>query len=1369
MRRAILTLCLCLLSTLPALARRVQHVRTETGVDWVSAGIGGVESGGGVIQLTGVTGPVRKAFLYWHGVDLKSRDEDSDLDYDNGVIQFNGATIVGTAIGEAPTNCWGEGSSRAFRADVTFRVTGNGPYIVTDLAREPAHSPNGVSLIVLFDDGNPANDKNLAFFEGNDSARPEGYPGEDPGWHARLDPVIYGGGAVFAEFHVADGQVYADGSIQFATVDDAILQPDAVGLWDGTSVPSAGGSRAPNGGLWDIIKLDVSGAFGASRGRIALNVDGMEFTSDCLGLVVLVIETEARPNVAHIEVTQAIQQLQTVEQLEADLEDDGDPPVPLVEGKPTAIRVTFEQPATTLTVNVHASIPGVLDQTKAGLLTPGCTKVAQLTQSMNCDTVNFAFVSPDSDFELTVDVIATDGSTLERYVLPFDVTPVREMKVSGVRVCDQFSGGAWQCENSYMAKLGTDLGLLRKILPTGDLQLFDTGDTIQEDIGNYDADGNGAIDSSEAILWGSRVGYMLATLRSLDTGKPDKLAGVVRSTSPASIGVLGLTDNLPGEAALYLSPAFDFGVDQTQITIAHELLHSMGCLHPNSTIPLAATVGGVPVPPGCHLAADPDTDWPYPDCRLQSGPASAPTVQIGFDPVTAVAHDGTFTFDIMGYCEPQWIAEHNYLKLLNGYFKTLFRRPLSAPPSDAPTRFWLVAGRFDADGIAFSPLQTMELEAAAELGEGTHAIEARDAGGTVLARRAFTPRRSETRVRSGVEDQQSVPYFAERVPYFAAAATLVVVDPAGVEVDRITLGGAAPVVTITAPAEGQALSGDVLIDWSVSDEDSSAHSYWVQYSPAGGAPGTWSTLAQELHEPHWVVSTELLAGAPGSGVVRVLASDGVNSSEGRVGTLTVPPHDPEVFVLSPADGALFAKDRAIELQGFAIDRDDQQVTDRGLAWTSDRDGELGLGPTVVLTGLSPGSHRITLTAHDSDGNQAQHTVRIGVAAFGPSVSLVLEGAEVEPARCVNAAIGVVPGSFAVERLEYSLDGGEAWLPLDATALSVRVPVSGPGLVHVVVRVVDVAGQQDAKDRHVFVEGPCTSGVPTAVAGLDASAECGAGRAEFPLDASASSDPDRQPLSCLWRSERCSLDDATACVTTARCPAGTQRVTLEVSDGENISAPDELLLTAVDLTPPAGAIVFPPSGSCQPAPIVVIDDFADACDSPVSRSYSPAPGPSYAAEGAYDVQLTATDAEGNSATARSAFVIDATPPRVALADFEKPGTSARREPLSRYLASSDDDAAPGEPTLERILIGDCVVLDGALDGDRDGRLVDETIAGSLELLCAAMARCGTATLIDPVLRAEAQDCAGNRSGAAQQLRGRFELDTLGCEALRGSRP
>ena len=311
-----------------ATAEPVTHARTESNIDWASAGVCGVGgSGSGTITLGGVTGSVEKAFLYWHGIDRSG----GGAVYDNQTVTINGNQVTGSPIGDATTNCWGSGSSRAFRADVTSFVSGNGSYTISGMSAGLGHSGNGASLVVTYDDGDNTNNRDLAFFEGNDSNLPAGFPGEDPGWHAVLTPIDYKAGPALAELHVADGQtIFADRPLTFATVNGSVTIPDTNLLYDGLSVPNAGTGRG-NHGLWDIHGFDITAAFGGVSGLVALNVDGQENAPDCLGLVVLLLDldpfTAPPPDIA-LNPQLAFNLVGTTHSLTATVTDDEGNPVP---------------------------------------------------------------------------------------------------------------------------------------------------------------------------------------------------------------------------------------------------------------------------------------------------------------------------------------------------------------------------------------------------------------------------------------------------------------------------------------------------------------------------------------------------------------------------------------------------------------------------------------------------------------------------------------------------------------------------------------------------------------------------------------------------------------------------------------------------------------------------------------------------------------------------------------------------------------------------------------------------------------------------------------------------------------------------------
>jgi hypothetical protein len=300
-------------------------------VDWTSAAVSGIGGGNGVggtgtITLAGVGGPVTHAVLYWHGIDnytLRAAAQvPSDIEaqkgsthsahgvpnhtnacdgvYDNPTILFNGVPVTGIALGDATTNCWGDGSSRAFRADVTALVGGNGAYALSGMTTDECDDVNGASLIVTFDDGYSANNRDLVFFEGNDSNFPSGFPGETDGWHATLPGIDFTTGTVSVQLHLADGQDFLagldDNSLTFSAVGPTVVVPDALGRYDGDSTPDAGYSRSEAlgtpGDLWDVHTFDVSSLFTTS-GTYTLSMDGQDPTYDCTGLVLLIMNLEA--------------------------------------------------------------------------------------------------------------------------------------------------------------------------------------------------------------------------------------------------------------------------------------------------------------------------------------------------------------------------------------------------------------------------------------------------------------------------------------------------------------------------------------------------------------------------------------------------------------------------------------------------------------------------------------------------------------------------------------------------------------------------------------------------------------------------------------------------------------------------------------------------------------------------------------------------------------------------------------------------------------------------------------------------------------------------------------------------------------------
>ena len=118
-----------------------------------------------------------------------------------------------------------------------------------------------------------------------------------------------------------------------------------------------------------------------------------------------------------------------------------------------------------------------------------------------------------------------------------------------------------------------------------------------------------------------------------------------------------------------------------------------------------------------------------------------------------------------------------------------------------------------------------------------------------------------------------------------------------------------------------------------------------------------------------------------SGLVRVLASDGFYTVQATSNSVfTIASHVPIVTISSPQNGTSFAVTNSILLFGNGYDAENGQLSDSALQWSSDKNDILGTGSSLIVPAkkLSQGTHTITLTATDKDGNKSSANIQIVV-------------------------------------------------------------------------------------------------------------------------------------------------------------------------------------------------------------------------------------------------------------------------------------------------------------------------------------------------------------------------------------------------------
>ena len=228
-----------------AFANDIQYFETVQNTDFTEAGFGGMRGvGTGTITLSGVTGTVTQALLYWHGPTYSLAPSA------NAAVSFAGSAITGSNIGFSSDNGWGFLNSQAYRADVTSLVTGNGSYSLANFIKSGIAEINGASLLVFFNDGNSSNNRDIVLFDGNDSNASNTYDAD--GWNVSLPGINYTTGSAAVRMTVSDGQNYLDDALKINGA--TVAGPGAV--FDGTTVAANANSSVGNGSLWDVRSFD---------------------------------------------------------------------------------------------------------------------------------------------------------------------------------------------------------------------------------------------------------------------------------------------------------------------------------------------------------------------------------------------------------------------------------------------------------------------------------------------------------------------------------------------------------------------------------------------------------------------------------------------------------------------------------------------------------------------------------------------------------------------------------------------------------------------------------------------------------------------------------------------------------------------------------------------------------------------------------------------------------------------------------------------------------------------------------------------------------------------------------------------------------
>jgi ligand-binding sensor domain-containing protein len=216
--------------------------------------------------------------------------------------------------------------------------------------------------------------------------------------------------------------------------------------------------------------------------------------------------------------------------------------------------------------------------------------------------------------------------------------------------------------------------------------------------------------------------------------------------------------------------------------------------------------------------------------------------------------------------------------------------------------------------------------------------------------------------------RQPFPDGADRVEIRHQGQVLASVDP----------GSAVPQVTLLYPDGGESFSDDqpVTVQWQASDPDGDPLTYSLAYSADDGA--SWISITSGISLTQYAWETGWAKGS-GQARLRVTASDGIHTAtDASDGTFAVAGKAPMVAITGLNDGQTFSQYSFLNLHGLALDLEEGLLEGASLSWASDRDGVLGSGNDLQFHDPSIGTHQISLTARDSQGNTSTAQVSIQV-------------------------------------------------------------------------------------------------------------------------------------------------------------------------------------------------------------------------------------------------------------------------------------------------------------------------------------------------------------------------------------------------------
>ncbi len=468
--------------------------------------------------------------------------------------------------------------------------------------------------------------------------------------------------------------------------------------------------------------------------------------------------------------------------------------------------------------------------------------------------------------------------------------------------------------------------------------------------------------------WAETLTGLLSGLEALEGMEGfDIVAGVVDHNSACNGFALagGMTSGIGKGRSVFVRDQISYGV------LAHELSH----LVPGLTHPSTGSRDDLAPFNACG-AVDNSEDrpkWPYDTFGLEEVGVATCGAKWGYpeedlDLGNAVWNSSNRYQDIMSYCTHRWPSPYTW--------EAWVSQPTpvggaTLSTMDIAQAHVLVSGRANRDGTAsLDALWLSSRDIGSPSATGSYCMQSVSDAGSIVAQRCVELDFYDLEL-GNVDSEPVIVSLA-----WDSSVNKVEMTHNGTVLAEITASPSKPVVALQYPNGGESLSGPFLISWSGSDADGDHLYYRIQYSADNGS--TWTDLTSTITRTTFLFDAADLPGSD-TGRIKVIVSDGFHNSEDQSdGAFTVARKAPQVAISSPVDGESVALNSRVALEAFAYDAEDGSIPENSITWSSSLDGALGTGHSLEVSSLSPGVHRITVQATDSDSMTATHSIYLEV-------------------------------------------------------------------------------------------------------------------------------------------------------------------------------------------------------------------------------------------------------------------------------------------------------------------------------------------------------------------------------------------------------